>query len=99
MAPREQDQEQLIDDVAVGNIEVVLQGREVDPAVDVLLDVFEGVLANLADELGSHGVVYKVSVGAKDIAACAGGGRALLIGVSVRAMLLGLRRCWRWWRA
>lgn len=95
MAPGEQDQEQLVDDVSVGHVEVVLEGGEVEPSVDVLLDVLEGVLSDLADELGGHGIVYEVPIGAEDIAARTGGRRALLVGIPVGAMLLRLRRCQR----
>lgn len=90
MAPREQDQEQLVDDVAIGDVEVVLQGGEVDPSIYILLDVLEGTLSDLADKLGSHRVIYEVPIRTKDIAPRAGSGRALLVGISVRAMLLRL---------
>jgi hypothetical protein len=35
VTPREKDEEQLVYNVGVGDIEVVLQRREVDPAVDL----------------------------------------------------------------
>jgi len=90
VTPREQNQEQLVHHVAVGDVEVVLERGEVDPSIHILLNVLEGVLPYLTDKLCSHGVVYKVAVGAKDIAASTGGGRALLIRVAICALLLGL---------
>lgn len=36
MSEREEHQEELVDDVEVGNVEVVLQRGEVDPSVDLI---------------------------------------------------------------
>jgi hypothetical protein len=90
VTPRKQDQEQLVDNIAIGNVEVVFESREVDPSIHILFDMLKGVLSYLANELGSHGVVYEVPVGAEDIASSARRGGALLVRVSVCALLLRL---------
>ncbi len=62
--------------------------------LQILLADLEGVLAKLHADLGG-GIVHKVPIAAKCIAAAASG--TLLVGVSVGALLLWLRGYRRWW--
>lgn len=40
MSPREEDNNQFLDDIGIGHIEVMLQRRHIHVSVDILLDVF-----------------------------------------------------------
>lgn len=63
--PGKEDKSELVDNITVGDVEVVLEGGKVDPAVriglEMLLRGLEGVLAKLDTKLGCW-VAHEVAV-------------------------------------